>query len=272
MRELKRVCELRPHDAHARFYIGLVAMRGRDWSGAAALFRELSTNPAAKPAVFHNLAYALERLGQLDDALAALGGAVASGAADDAQVRTSRGVVQLKRGDAALADATLSSARPHFGKRAPSAAWFHYSALAAAMMGDLNRAVALCGEGLAAHPHAAVLHNTHATIQERRGDSRAAVQAAESGLREDSTLPQLHKNLGDCLYRAGRYDEATDAYERAAKLDENLGADLYFKLGNIRYKKQDREQAISFWERALALEPANDLIRNNLDLVRSVTT
>lgn len=270
MRELRRVGELRPHDSHARFYIGLVAMRRHDWSGAAAIFKDLSTHPAVKPAVYHNLAYALERLGRLDEALVALDDAVANGAADDALVRTSRGVVELRRGEASLADGTLSSARAHFGKRAPSAAWFHYSALAAAMTGDLDRAVALCGEGLASHPHSAALHNTHATIQERRGDSQAAIQAAESGLREDSNLPQLHKNLGDCLYRAGRYDEATDAYERAAKLDDQLGADVYFKLGNIRYKKQDREHAIAYWERALALEPSNDLIRNNLDLVRSV--
>jgi tetratricopeptide (TPR) repeat protein len=106
-------------------------------------------------------------------------------------------------------------------------------------------------------------------VHERRGDLPAAVECAERGVREDPTVPQLHKNLGDCLYRSARYDEAQDAYLRATKLAPNLGGDIYFKLGNIRYKRQEKIEAIAYWEQALTLDPANQLVRTNLDLVRT---
>ena len=64
-----------------------------------------------------------------------------------------------------------------------------------------------------------------------------------TALAENPTLAQVSKNLGDLLYRAGRYDDAFEAYERAAKLSPDLGDDLYFKMGNIAFKRRDRERA-----------------------------
>jgi tetratricopeptide (TPR) repeat protein len=270
IREFRRVVELHEGDVQARFFLGLVAMREGKWSEAVLTLREAAAQPNVRPAVFHNLAYALERLGRYDDAAEALREAVARGGEDDARVRTSLGVLALKTGELEEADATLASARALWGKRQPPAAWFHYAALAAALTGDLDRALALIEEGVQAHPHAAVLHNTLAVIQERRGDYAAAVKAAEAGLHEDGALPQLYKNLGDCRYRATRYDEALEAYQRAIKLNPALGDDVYFKLGNIRFKWQEKDQALAYWERALALNPGNDVIRTNLDLVRTI--
>jgi tetratricopeptide (TPR) repeat protein len=245
-------------------------MREGRWSEAAFILREAAAQPDARPAVFHNLAYALERTGQPDAAREALVESVQRGGEDDARIRTSLGVLSLKAGEFEEADALLASARSLWGKRVPSPAWFHYASLAAALTGDLDRAHVLAREGLDAHPQAAVLYNTLAAIEERRGELRLATQAAERGLREDSALPQLHKNLGDCLYHASRFDEALEAYQRAIKLNPALGDDVYVKLGNIRYKWQDEEQAIAYWERALALNPDNDVVRTNIDLVRTV--
>jgi predicted TPR repeat methyltransferase len=52
------------------------------------------------------------------------------------------------------------------------------------------------------------------------------------------------------------------------RLAPDLGPDVWFRMGNIRYKKQDRQAALQCWEKALELDPANALIRTNLDLVR----
>ena len=150
----------------------------------------------------------------------------------------------------------------------PSPAWFHYASLAAALAGDLDRALELITEGVKAHPQIPVLGNTLAAVYERRGDYAAAAQAVEAALGEGIAIPQLHKNLGDYFYRALRYEEALDQYQRAIKINPALGDDVYFKLGNIRFKWQEKEQALAYWERSLALNPANEILRTNLELAR----
>jgi tetratricopeptide (TPR) repeat protein len=268
VREFRRVAEVRPGDAGAAFYLGLVLMRQGKWPAAVDVYRDAAALPGARAAVFHNLAYAHERLGAYDDARAALDEAVRRGAGGDPRVQTSLGALALRRGEVAEADAILSAARSLWGKRPPAASWFHYAALAAALGGDLARAGELLSEGVTHHPHAAGLFNNLAAVHERAGGYADAVLSIERGTQEDPALAQLHKNSGDYAYRAGQYDEALDAYQRATRLNPALGDDVFFKIGNIRYRRRETAEAVKCWERALELEPANEIIRSNLDAVR----
>lgn len=270
VREFRRVVELAPDDTHARFFLGLVLMRQGKWPDAANAFHEAASQPGAKAAVFHNLAYALERLGRFDEAQAALEEALRRGGDQDPRVHTSLGVLALMNGDVRTADARFAAAQPLWGRRPPSGAWFHFAALAAALGGDLDRAESILRDGIAAYPHAAALHNNLAAAHERRGRHSEAAQALERGIQEDAGLAQLHKNQGDQLYRGGRHDDALDAFQRAVKLNPTLGEDVYLKLGNIRYKRQEKEEAVMCWQRALELDPENQIIRTNLDAVRRV--
>ncbi len=91
-----------------------------------------------------------------------------------------------------------------------------------------------------------------------------------AALADEPSLPQLSKNLGDLHYRAGRYDDAWDAYQRAVKLHPQLGDDVFFKLGNIAYKRLDRELASEFWQRALEINPNHELAQTNLETVSAL--
>ena len=270
MREFRRVVDQRDNDAPARFYLGLVLLKQGKWADAANAFHDAASRPGAKAATFHNLAYALERLGRFDEASAALDEAVRRGDADP-RVHTSQAAVALRQGDADKANELLERARPLFDPQPASAAWFHYAALATALGGDYDRAAALLAEGIAAHPRAAAMHNNLAALNERRRRYDDAAANAERGLAEDASLPQLHKNAGDAHYRAARYDDAMDAYQRAVKLDPALGDDVYLKLGNIRYRRQEPVEAARCWERALELDPTNAIVRSNLEAVRRAT-
>ncbi|HEU4632237.1 MAG TPA: DUF4388 domain-containing protein [Gemmatimonadaceae bacterium] len=268
MREFRRVIELRPDDVVARFYVGLVLMRQGRWEDAVQAYAAAAAQPNALPPVFHNLAYALERLGRLEEARAALDEAVRRGAEADPRVLTSRGVLALRTGDLAGAGRLFAEAREAWGRRTPPAAWYLYASLAAALAGDAERATQLLEEGAHAHPHAAPLHNNLAAVLERRGAFEAAQTAVERGLLEDASLAQLHKNAGDLHYRAGRYDEALEAYQRAVRANDALGVDVYLKLGNLRFRRQDVADAERYWARALELDPDNAIVRNNLAAVR----
>ena len=270
LREFRRVLDLRSSDVHARFHVGLVLARQRKWADAAAAFTDASRLAGAKAAVFHNLAYALEQQGRFAEAQAALDEAVRRGGENDPRVQTSLGVVSLLSGDLAAADAAFAAALPLFGNRAPTPAWYHYVGLTAALLGDPARAASMLGEGMTSHPHSATLANNYAAVLERRGQYDEARAAAERAVLDDATLPQLQKNLGDLYYRLGRYDEALEAYLRATKANPELGDDVYLKLGNIRLRRRERDEAIRCWERALELDPDNAIVRTNLESVGQV--
>jgi tetratricopeptide (TPR) repeat protein len=221
--------------------------------------------------VLHNLAFAFERKGEPAKAREALVEAIKRGGESDARVHTSLGVLALRDGDLPAAEASFVAARPLYSGRAPSPAWFHYAALCYALGGKSEQAIGLLEEGTAAYPHAAVLHNNLSVVLERAGRDKDALAAAERGVSEDAGIAQLHKNIGDAQYRVGMFDEAFDAYQRAVKFNDMLGPDVWLKLGNIRLKRNERDDAVRCWERALQLDPGNQTARKNIEAARAAS-
>ena len=105
LREFRRVRELREQDQGARFHEGLIQLRQGAWEDAARTFADASLQTGARPAVFHNLAFALESLGRYADARAALEEALRRGGNRDPRIHTSLAAIALRQGDAAQADA-----------------------------------------------------------------------------------------------------------------------------------------------------------------------
>jgi tetratricopeptide (TPR) repeat protein len=268
-REFRRVSELRPGDANALFFIGLVALKQARWREAMEALRLAAEKGGSRPAVLHNLGLAYEHLGRLDEAEAAYADAAARNR-NDARIALGWGIVALKRGDHDGAAGRLDRAKELFGDRIP-AAWYWARTLVAAAGGDFEVADELAEAGVVAFPESAVLRNNRAVLRELAGDLVGAEELVRAALRDEPSQPQLSKNLGDLAYRAGRYDEAWAAYQRAIDLAPDLGDDIYFKLGNIAYKRTDRDLAAQMWRRALELNPTHELVKSNLETLSALT-
>jgi tetratricopeptide (TPR) repeat protein len=266
LREFRRVSDLRATDASAPFFLGLIALRQGRWEEGVEAFRQAIEKGGPKAAALHNLGLALERLGRLDEAESALGDA-AGRSREDARIMLGWSVVALKRGDYSVAQGRLARVAELLDGKSRPALWYWAATLASAGLEDHAGALEAARAGATAFPDRAVLQNNLAVLLELAGDAAGAEKVLRAALTEDASLPQISKNLADILYRNGRYDEAREAYERAAKLAPDLGDDLYFKLGNIAYKKRDRDRARSNWGRATALNPAHELAKANLEML-----
>jgi tetratricopeptide (TPR) repeat protein len=266
MREFRRVLELRPADSGAPLLLGLIAIRQARWEDAVGALRQAATAGVPKPAVLHNLGFALEQLGRLDEAEAAYGDA-ASRAREDARVMLGWSIVALKRGDNQVAHGRLARAHELLKDRRVPALWYWATTLASAGLEDLDAALTAARDGVAAYPENPVLQNNLAVLLELNGDVEGAEKMLRAALAGDPALPQVSKNLADILYRNGRYDDAAEAYERAAKLNPELGDDLYFKLGNIAYKRRDHARARESWAQATFINPGHQLARANLEML-----
>ena len=56
-------------------------------------------------------------------------------------------------------------------------------------------------------------------------------------------------------------------YEKAVKLSPRLGDDIYQRLGTMAYKANDRDMALLLWRRASDLNPHNEAVSTNLELL-----
>ena len=268
LREFRRVLELDGSDRDAASYCGRIHLHQEQWQDALDLLVPLSEHPDASLACLGNVALALERLGRYAEARTALVRAINAGGDGDPRLQTSLGIVLLYLGDAADADAAFAAARAGSTK-APAGVWSHYASLAAAWLGDLSRARALLEDAVERGAVPAAYCNL-AALLEQDGVVDEALAAASRALMDANPPAQAHKNLGDLYYGARRYDEAHDAFAAAIERQPDLGSDVYQKLGNIALRRRRPDEAMSHWRRALQLDPANQIVRMNLDtLMRS---
>jgi len=269
VREFRRVAELRPDDLGARFHLGLAHLRLGKWAEAQTHLEVAARHRGATYSIMHDLALALERLGRLEEARMALEEARDRGGETDARVHVSLGILALREGRFADADVHFEDARPYFGQKPPSAVWFHSAGLAAALAGDLDRAITLLREGVQAHPRSAVLQNNLGVALYSEGIEEEALHAFDLGIAEESGLAPLHRNRGDLLLGQGNADAALDAYMRAVKHHETLGPEVWARIGGLRAAHGEMDEATLAWERALQLDPTHAEARERLASVRA---
>jgi Flp pilus assembly protein TadD len=215
-REFKRITELRATDAAAAHYLGLIALREGRWNDAATSFQRAAVSAPRAAAVLVNMAYAYERLGQIEKARLALEQVIVRSARPEPLAHLGLASLAIQRGDLQSASTSLGAARAAWGGTAPPAAWFHFAGIEAAMRGDPERAAEILTEGVSRYPSSAVLLNNLSVANEACGNFDEARHALERAVKTDCAMPQLYRNLGDSLGRQGRAEEAQEAYRRAA--------------------------------------------------------
>jgi tetratricopeptide (TPR) repeat protein len=110
-------------------------------------------------------------------------------------------------------------------------------------------------------------------IHLERGEYAAAVEEYRLGLSVGNTDPyfdfvgDMYFNLGIALYFLEDYDEATEAFQSALRIDPT-NQDAFVHLGNIRLRQDDIEGAIGDFERALELDPSLDSVRERIEQLR----
>ena len=201
--------------------------------------RQAAEAGVPRPAALHNLGFALEQLGRLDEAEAAYGDA-AGRAKEDARIMLGWSIVALKRGDNKVAQSRLARACELLQREAGTGALVLGGHSGGGRDWTMRKMpCAQPSKESRPTPTIRFCRTIWPCFSRQAATTQAAETMLRSALAEDAALPQVSKNLGDIFYRKGRYDEAGEAYERAAKLNPELGDDLYFKLGNIAYKRRD---------------------------------
>jgi tetratricopeptide (TPR) repeat protein len=267
VRELEAVLEADPDQARAHFMLGLVALRMGRPAEALERFDAMTEESRQGYAVNRNRAVALDLLGRSEEAIAALDVA-ARAKPEDHDILLLRGMLSLKARDARTALKALGRYRTSPTVRRPSPVYYAYTVLAAAMAADLDHAVAVGREGLGFYPDSGPILVNTGVVLERLGEIEAAEALFKRAVALSQPPAQAHKNLGDQAWARGDHAGARVQYEKAVKLSPRLGDDLFLRLGTIAYREEDRDLALLLWRRALDLNPRNQAVRENLEMLQ----
>ncbi len=267
-REFEQALQIEPTQARANFMMGLIAFRRGRLEEALNFFGSMPPGAGNNYSVYRNTALILEMLGRYDEALQVLDGALVAKPLD-AHVHLARGIIHLKRGDVPASLDALRLYRTSADLKQPSPQYYAYTVLASAVGGDLEYAVAVGREGLGHYPDSGPILVNLGQVLERRGEMEAAAALYKRATHSNPPLPQAHKNLGDQAWAHGDSEGARTQYEKAVKLSPRLGDDVYLRLGTLAYKSDDRDVALLLWRRALDLNPANEAVQANLEMLSS---
>ncbi len=267
-REFELALGIEPKQARANFMMGLIAFRRGRLEEALGRFGSMPPGAGNSYAVQRNTALTLEWLGRFDEALGVLDEALISKPTDP-DVHLARAIIHMKRRDTTNALEALRQYRTSPGLKTPVPAYYAYTVLASAVGGDLDYAVSVGREGLGHYADSGpILVNTGAVL-ERQGEVDAAAALFKRATQSDPPAPQAHKNLGDQAYAHGDHEGARAQYEKAVKLQPRLGDDVYLRLGTMAYRSNDRDVALLLWRRALDLNPLNEAVQANLEMLAS---
>jgi len=100
-----------------------------------------------------------------------------------------------------------------------------------------------------------------------RGDAQEATEHYVRALEEEPDRPEIQYNLGNALYTAKQYADATAAFgSSAAGADSALQGAVRYNLGNALYRQGKYAEAAAAFKEVLRENPADEEARWNLEL------
>lgn len=108
-----------------------------------------------------------------------------------------------------------------------------------------------------------------AYLKEQYSEAEESYRKADAKAQEPNTT----YNLGNAIYRQGRFDEAIQKYENAAQsagVDDQLKNKAFYNLGNAYFEKDQLEKSVEAYKNALRIDPQDEQAKKNLALAQKL--
>ncbi|MBN2620316.1 tetratricopeptide repeat protein [candidate division WOR-3 bacterium] len=260
-REYNKILEIEEQNAEAHFYLGLIELMRGNLDGARQRLMT-SYNTEKKAATLINLGYIALRMGSYDEAIEFLQQAKEA-EPDNNKVLSNLGIALYMKG--AFQDAITIFAR--IIENSPEIITpYIYLAMSYYKTNAMDSTVALLKDAIDRFPRFTVFKNNLAVIYEGMDKPEEAEKLYRQALEVDPQNEQVSRNLADFYYEAQILGAAKELYEKIP--EDKRGWEVYFKLGNISLRQGDAEKTLMFWEQAQRLNPSEQIIARNIEVLQ----
>ena len=106
----------------------------------------------------------------------------------------------------------------------------------------------------------------------KKNEYEKAETAYREALLKNKNSIEANFNLGNALYRQGKFDLAKDQFQIIAETatDKKTAAAAYHNLGNTYMSKEEYENSVAAYKKSLRLNPKDDDTRYNLALANAL--
>ena len=260
-REYRRIVEIKPDEADARFYLGLIHFRRAEYAEAATEFLEAISIEPKKSCSYNNLGLALEAMGEYDDASRQYKKAL--------EIDPENLTPKLNLAHLSCRKKEWSSAQDQLqqmekqGKRTQLGSFL--LGLVKYRSGQWDQAIdhwQECSQNGRINPAS---ENNIAALWQARGQVEEAERHYQAALKVAPENRALLHNLSELYYRNSLWPQAVEVLSRVASMGLADVQQLY-KLGNLCLKQGQKDIAVKWWKKALELDPSNQMIQRNIDL------
>jgi Flp pilus assembly protein TadD len=264
-REFKKILEIDAKNAEALMYCGLIDLR----RGSLAQAKESLLNASKiekRASIFNNLGYLCNRTGAHDEAISYLneGRLIAQ---DDPRLNCNLAIAYFNQGDFAMSAKLFNEVM----ERTPEIITpYIYMSVINIKNNEIQKSLDFLRECMNKFPRIPAFKNNLAVVYEAIDLPEEAEKAYRQALEDNPQDMQVCRNFADFYYEAQILGAAKELFERIP--DDKKDWEVLFKLGNISMRQGDTESALIFWEKAKDLNPQQEIISKNIELLQRSRT
>jgi len=261
-REYRRIIEIRPDHYEARFYLGLIHFRKAEYAEAATEFLEAIAVESKKSAAYNNLGLSLELMGEREDAARQYRRAV--------ELAPEKAMPRVNLAYLFCGDDENDSAREQLDRIDPATDKPLLAAFLAGLIAlkgnDPEQAYKLWSSIENSNKPNHVLQNNLGALMQAKGQDEEAERYYSAALKARPDDRIALRNLLELYYKNAMIAQSIETLNRMAELDILEPQDMA-RLGNLYLKQGQKDLAVKWWQKALAADPENQMVKRNLALM-----
>jgi len=260
-REYKKILEIENDNSEALFYLGLIELT-RNHLEKARENLEKALDVDIRASVLVNLGYICLKLDDYDNAISYLDRAKEL-APDNIKVKCSLGFAYFKKGNF---DNALEIFRDIIAKSPEIITPYIYLPLIYLKQGNTEESARTLNDAIDRFPRFPIFKNNLAVLYESLDKPEEAEKLYRQAFEVNPQDDMICKNLADFYYETQILGAAKELYEKIP--EEKRDWQILFKLGNIYLRQGDSGNALKFWEKAQELNPSEEIITRNIEVLQ----
>ncbi|MFO8061705.1 MAG: tetratricopeptide repeat protein [bacterium] len=264
LREFKQIVQIDKTNTTANFYIGMIYFRTSRYKQALSAFENLLKLGVDNVALLNNTALTLEKLGNHERAEEFYDRAIKMDP-ENSKLLANYGILSYFENLLTEAEERLKMAL----KIDPSLNYARfYLGLVYVENGKIEQSLDEFLKVTKKDPGVWQVYYNIGQIYITLNKNESAEYMLNKALENSNKDIRCYKALVNLHFMEKNFSAAEKILEEAIQAHSEE-FEFYYKMGNLKYKKMDKESAVYYWEKALSLQPNNQILKKTLDTVKN---